>query len=363
MSRPVVVVTGIFPPDVGGVATVAAELVEELRALGTSVRVVTFTDQPRVTATFIGLERHGSVIQRYIRVFFALLRHTSSSSVVVATDSLSVGVPARLAQMLRGFRLVLRLGGERSWENAIESGRMTVTLREYWHRHLGGWRQSLFAGVYRWLFAGADRSLFVSRLLLECLVHAGVTPRAPVIVPNGSGARLSARATAEHRGPLRWLYVGRMVRVKNLAFFAEVVRQCQAQGQVFELTCLGDGPEMRHLQGLEHVRCLGPKSAAEVRQMMEMADVLVLPSLTDIFPNVVVEALSCGLPVVMTAEHGLPDGYRGIRFCSPTDAAEWVRVLGALQDRQALQALREEIALPTSDSPSLAGMIHELSAT
>src|SRR5436305_15164548 len=44
----VAVVTGIFPPDVGGPATHAADLADGLRAGGHAVRVVSLWDRPQV---------------------------------------------------------------------------------------------------------------------------------------------------------------------------------------------------------------------------------------------------------------------------------------------------------------------------
>lgn len=359
MLAEILVVTGIFPPDVGGVATVAVRLVEDLAALGYSVRVITFSEEAFIRGNVLAISRECSLVQRYLRLFFVLSRHTTSSSIVVVTDSISTGLPARMAQIVRRYRLVIRLGGERSWENAVESGRMFVTLREYWARGLGGWRQVLFAWYYRWFFAGAERLIFVSQLLQTCLTSVITLTRPPVIVPNTVETKARAVPPKLSSGTVRWLFVGRMVRVKNLAFFAQVVRRCEDEGQLFELVCLGDGPDEDCLKGLKPVRCLGSQPAAEVKRFMETADVLVLPSLTDIYPNAVVEALSYGLPVVMTTEHGLPEGYRGIRYCPPTDVEAWVKVLGELQNSQVLQDLRGEIALPETHGPSLAQIIHE----
>ncbi len=133
--------------------------------------------------------------------------------------------------------------------------------------------------------------------------------------------------------PLRVLAVGRLVPKKG---YARLLEAC-AHWQGVEVRILGDGPLFQELQALrarlgvaERVALDGWASPAQVRAAYAWADLLCCPSVLaadgdrDGLPNVVLEAMSTGLPVVGTRVSGIPeaveDGVTGL-LVSPGDAA------------------------------------------
>jgi glycosyltransferase involved in cell wall biosynthesis len=77
---------------------------------------------------------------------------------------------------------------------------------------------------------------------------------------------------------------------------------------------VGEGPERERLAataaraGLgDRVQLLGNRPQAELVELYNAADALVLASSREGMPNVVLEALACGLPVVATAVGGVPE--------------------------------------------------------
>jgi len=94
-----------------------------------------------------------------------------------------------------------------------------------------------------------------------------------------------------------------------LKAFPAILKKCPSA----VLVILGDGPERTHLENLasalglgEHVRFLGLRS--DVQRFMRICDVLVVPSIwQEPAGLVVLEAMACAKPVVVTAVGGMPE--------------------------------------------------------
>ncbi|MFY8117859.1 MAG: glycosyltransferase [Roseateles sp.] len=104
---------------------------------------------------------------------------------------------------------------------------------------------------------------------------------------------------------LKVLFVGRLVAVKALPLLLDALAALRTQGRCIELEVIGDGPMredwQRHArqQGVDgDVRWLGARDAAGVVAAMQRADVFCLPSVRESGGAVLLEAMSCGLPVI-----------------------------------------------------------------
>ncbi len=161
------------------------------------------------------------------------------------------------------------------------------------------------------------------------------------------------------------LSVGRLVEKKGYSTLLRAASLLRLRGLEFRLRIAGEGPEWSVLQRLVHelglgdsVSFLGPLSEVEVRSEYDRADVFALACRElengdrDGIPNVIVEAMAHGLPVVSTTGSGVSeavvDGESG--FLLPQDdpeafAAALARILGDAQLRaQVGSAARERAA-------------------
>ena len=90
--------------------------------------------------------------------------------------------------------------------------------------------------------------------------------------------------------------------------------------------------------------------ASDIPKYMNAADVLVFPSLSEGSPNVVKEALACGLPVVANRVGDLPErlaGLDGCVLCGPTtdEFVEGIESLLSYEDDGSLRAAAEAVSL------------------
>ena len=112
-----------------------------------------------------------------------------------------------------------------------------------------------------------------------------------------------------HDGPLRVLFVGRLVSEKGPDLLLDAVRLLGAG--VASVRIVGSGPLRAHLQhraqALTGVTVVGPLGQDDLPTEYAAADVFCLPSAAEGLPVVLMEAMATGLPVVTTRITGIPE--------------------------------------------------------
>jgi glycosyltransferase involved in cell wall biosynthesis len=96
----------------------------------------------------------------------------------------------------------------------------------------------------------------------------------------------------------RVLYVGNLLPVKGPTVLAHAAGELPDVEVIF----VGSGPEK-----ITAGRCVGARPHEEIPLWMNASDVLCLPSLNEGLPNVALEAMACGLPVVASRVGGVPE--------------------------------------------------------
>jgi glycosyltransferase involved in cell wall biosynthesis len=105
------------------------------------------------------------------------------------------------------------------------------------------------------------------------------------------------------------LFVGHLIRDKGIGDLIEAWERLSGKRRRLRLAFIGEGSMESSLRKLdqERVLLLGPKTAGEVAQWLAACNLLCLPSYSEGCPNVVLEALACGRPVVATTVGAIPD--------------------------------------------------------
>jgi colanic acid/amylovoran biosynthesis glycosyltransferase len=151
----------------------------------------------------------------------------------------------------------------------------------------------------------------------------------------------------------RIICVASFEEVKGHRFLLEACRLLLDRGVPFELDLVGDGPRRRQLERqvaeaeLErHVTFHGPLTREEVARLLGAADIKVLASYPapdgkrEGMPNVLIEAMAAGLPVVSTKLTGIPElvesGTSGI-LVTPAHPAELADALERLCNDEQLR--------------------------
>lgn len=148
--------------------------------------------------------------------------------------------------------------------------------------------------------------------------------------------------------------IGRLVKRKGFEFLIEAMNKIQNPN--IKLLLVGDGPEKKQIQQLikkynldNRVKLLGKVSTEEKYKLLLLSEIFVLPSLHEGFGIVILEAMSVGLPVIVTNNGGqtdiVLDGINGflIPICNAEKIAE--KILQLYLNPQ----LREKMSLNNID--------------
>ena len=195
--------------------------------------------------------------------------------------------------------------------------------------------------MIQWAAHHAAGVITVSRALKDALVALGVPAHRVQVLRNGVDVDLfrpleQTKSVAAQRKTL--LSVGNLLEFKGHG----IVIQALACLPDCELVIIGHGPDRpvfeelaREAQVSERVRFTGPLSQRELREHYARAHALILASSREGWPNVLLEAMACGTPVVAADVGGVgeivtsADAGVVVRERSPAAMAQGIRRLFA----------------------------------
>jgi glycosyltransferase involved in cell wall biosynthesis len=185
-------------------------------------------------------------------------------------------------------------------------------------------------------YAQADVLLTHSDIHTRSFLEAGF-PRSKIIQiscgVNPSLFHAEGRLPVREGEPLRALFVGRITMLKGVPWLWEALQQCPAEVRLTAVGPLTDEGRDLIARAPRNVTYRSPVSKPVLRAIYQEHDVLVLPSLIETFGNVVMEAMACGLPVILTDHCGAPVPDESWRVPVRDGAAIAERLAGYAGDR------------------------------
>ncbi|MEZ6069770.1 MAG: glycosyltransferase [Pirellulales bacterium] len=228
--------------------------------------------------------------------------------------------------------------------------------------------------VERWTRALVDRHVCVSEAVARFSTEVGgLDPAGVVVIPNGvdcEAIRAAAPAALEQFGVADGRqvisYVGRIDAQKNVTWLLATAPTLLEQLPDHDLLLVGDGPLRRECEAqcaaagiADRVHFAGWR--ADVAAVLCASELLVLPSLWEGMPNVVLEAMAAGIAVVANDVEGVrevlgPNGAEQI--VPPGDRDAFVaRIVGMLENDERRQAIGAANARRAHDVYSFETMV------
>jgi len=202
-----------------------------------------------------------------------------------------------------------RLAARTAGVPVVISGIRVAEKEKQWHLHLDHMTQSL-----------VDKCVCVSKGVAEFTIQMGKIPQRKIcVIPNGID-------TAEYEnvqksdltqfgcspGTHKVLVIGRLHQQKGIDWLLQTLPHWLELRQNCELLIVGDGPERNILEQAvtqqpckNRVHFFGHRR--DVPELLAASDLLLLPSRWEGMPNVVMQAMASGLPVVATEVEGIEE--------------------------------------------------------
>jgi glycosyltransferase involved in cell wall biosynthesis len=368
----VLIVSGIWPPDVGGPATHAPEVADFLRSRGHRVEVVTTADAPPEPRDYPvrAVPRHHRPGVRHYRGA-ALVHHRARENDVVYTTGM-FGRSALGATLARR-PYVVKLTADPAFERSRRRGLVEGNVDEF-QRRPGGAAVTALRLARDAELRRAAHVFCPSDYLRGLAISWGVEPGRVSVLPNPAPpvGDLPPREELKRSFGLNGAtvaFAGRLTAQKSLSRALEAVSGADG----VRLVIAGDGPDRvplearaRELGVEDRVRFLGAQPRERIVELFRAADATILTSSWENFPHTVVEALAVGTPVLAMEAGGVGevvrDGENGLLVpAGDTDA-----LADALRRYFSDAVLRERLrarARPSVEPYSPERLFAELEAT
>jgi glycosyltransferase involved in cell wall biosynthesis len=316
------IVSGIWPPDVGGPASHAPDVAAFLRERGHDVEVVTTAGAAPAIAGYpvhwIARSLPKGAI--HARTAYEIARRASHADVVYTTGMFG---RSSLGASIARRPYVVKLTADPAFERARRRGIVGGNVDEF-QGGSGGTASRVLRIARDAELKRAAHVFTPSSYLRELALSWGVPAERVSVLPNPAPSlpalapRDELRRSFGLRGPTL-AFAGRLTAQKSLRVALEAVASVDG----VSLLIAGEGDERARLErdvaelGLdERVRFLGALPRARVVELFAAADASILSSMWENFPHTVVEALAVGTPVLATASGGVGevvhDGENGL---------------------------------------------------
>jgi len=238
----VLIVTGIFPPDIGGPATYVPQVAKGLAELGHRVTVITLSDRlgheeddRAYPFRVIRLRRGIGKPWRQLLTVFHLLRLGRKADVLFVNG---LALESVLANFVLRKPIVIKVVGDLAWERATAKG-WTGDSFEAFQQKRYGVKIELLKRLRTWWTCRADKVIVPSRYLAPWVQAWGVSQSKVKIIYN---AVEIPNGVCPIKVPLKTRFkvitVGRLVPLKRVDKVIEAISQLEAAG----LVVVGDGP-------------------------------------------------------------------------------------------------------------------------
>jgi len=218
---------------------------------------------------------------------------------------------------------------------------------------------------------GSSAVVAMTRREASRFVKLGVPADRCVTIPPGVDSDFFRPGSGSVRGK-RIVWTGRFVQEKNLECLLHAVALLKSKVPDVELVLAGEGSQRPKLMALSttlgldgQVSFPGLLSQDGIADLLQTASIYALPSTAEALPIAILEAMSSGLPLIVSKGLGLKEIVdNAAKFADHRDPQQWAQILEALfkddELRNAMAARARELAVTRYDWGQVADRLEDL---
>ena len=324
--------TGIFPPDLGGPATFNSKFANWAVENNYQVRVLTYSDtrltrREKDKIKVSSVLRSRCILIRYFLMTAKIIWYGFRSDVVLANGCF---IELSFAKIVLNRPLITKIPGDPLWERARNLG-STISDIKAFQDEKKGLRENLLRFLTSKSITSSDFVITPSRQLAHLVTDWGVHPKKIKVIPNAVDAELFSPSLSSDK-KFDVVTMARLVPWKGVS---ELISACGALN--LGLAIIGAGPELPSLQASAaesgaRVKFFGSLTQRDSIRVLNEASIFVLNSEYEGFPHALIEAMSLELICIARAGTGcdeiIEDGKNGFLAFPNSPSRSLVHVLG-----------------------------------
>jgi glycosyltransferase involved in cell wall biosynthesis len=363
VRKKILIVTGIFPPEIGGPATLVPLLAVKLVEAGNEVTVITYSnkdaaiDRAKYPFSLVCVERSNK-FSNYLRFFLKVLPLIGKCGIVYSFDWFSAGLPTSLALTLIKRPFIVRVGGGYIWEKYLSQNKPPIPLRDFYENGLYKEYKVMFS-IIRFVFKKADHIVFNSTKQKELYEKYYSLPKGKVTVITNPVPEIDFKFNRdETKITKEIIFAGRFIKMKNIETALKAFASMKSKD--FKFTIIGEGPLEKDLNKLADVLGISSRVSfiptlpkRELYERIINCYFFIIPSWTDISPNQLYELIQLEIPFLLTSENYLDIDSRELTTISPYSFKDMAQVMDNLTEignYKKFSKICAEVKLPASSS-------------
>lgn len=297
----ILIVTPIFPPQIGGPASYVSGLRNRLQEQH-DVDVVTFS-QAKISKQkkVFEVSTSGTVLSRQTRLLLQIFKLAKKNQIMYAQGTMVVGVASLIVSKVKKIPLVVKFVGDEVWEPLAENGKTNTTL-EAFYAVKNFINPKLW--LHRFVLKCAHQIIVPSEYLSNFLITVhGVNLKKIAVVSNAVEIPDEINNSSV-REANKIVFVGRLVPWKHVDQIIEATRLARIK-KPWTLTIIGDGIERNALEAQvkkihaeSSITFKGKLSKEQTLQEIASAQRLVLYSSYEGQPHSLIEAMLLNTPII-----------------------------------------------------------------
>lgn len=314
------IVTPILFPEPGGPSIFVDRFIKSLRKDGHEVSVIAIGESDEYLykgdgyhVTKISRDRH--LFFRILKTIFHILKFGWKSDLIF---SCGLFLESAFSKLLIQKPLVIRIGGDPVWERWSGREGVQFNLKEFQTTRHSFWIE-LKKLLQQLSCQVADQIITPSYFFKSVVEGWGIDEGKIGVIYNGielDKTKLPDKEETRNKLNLKkgqiLLTIGRLIRLKRIDEIIQSFSEIKNDDSL--LLIIGEGPQKEELIGLCHrlqltekVKFLGMQSHHEVLKYLRASDLFILNSINEVMPNVVLESLAVGTPVIAPKVGGIPE--------------------------------------------------------